>query len=70
MMSSYNSAALLGGRYLEKGSTAAKARMAYLRSLRGKKLRAGAVPGAGCPMQRKRHPGEQHLFPSGLCHAP
>ena len=43
-MPSYNSAALLGGGYLEKGSTAAKARMAYLRSLRrGKRTTGGAI---------------------------
>lgn len=49
MMSSYNSAAMMGGRRLEKGSTEAKARMAYLRSLRGTrtKLSAGAVRGLG-----------------------
>lgn len=41
-MPSYNSAALLGGRYLEKGSAAAKARMAYLRSLkRGRRMYGG-----------------------------
>lgn len=47
-MPSYNSAALMGGRHLEKGSTEAKARMAYLRSLRGTRVastRGGAICG-------------------------
>lgn len=35
----YNNAAIYGGRYLPKGSSAAKERMAYLRSLRGKGTR-------------------------------
>ena len=52
-MSSYTDAALRGcGRpsltgYVQKGSPEAKARMAYLRSLRGKKTRGKGVPGRG-----------------------
>lgn len=47
----YNNAAIKGGidltKPVKKGSAAAKARMAYLRSLRGKKKRGGAFSGAG-----------------------
>lgn len=48
----YNGAALRGCGRLAKGSQEAKDRMAYLRSLRGKK-KGGAVLGKGLPKQPK-----------------
>ena len=49
----YNTAALRGGARLRKGSAEARARMAYLRSLRGKKVAGGGRIGGG---RRKTHP--------------
>lgn len=49
----YNTAALRGGARLRKGSAEARARMAYLRSLRGKKVAGSGRIGGG---RRKTHP--------------